>query len=86
MFRVVLDLVLVMVMLNVVWVLVPPTLPHRKLMFGLMMEILCYIRVGIIHPGVIYTRTGPIIHQILGGRIIMVLLVMVDVVLVLVLG
>ena len=76
----VLPLVLVTVMVNVVCVLVPPTLSIKKLIFELMAVILCHQRVGSIKPRVIHTKTGTIIHNILGWRIILVLLVMVEVV------
>ena len=48
-----------------------------------MEEILYHNRVGIIHLWVIHTKPGTIIHQILGGKTVIVLLVMVEVVLVL---
>ena len=45
---VIIHLVLQLVMVKVVWVLVPPTLPSRKLIVGLMVVILCHVLVGII--------------------------------------
>ena len=47
---VVLNLMLVLVMLKVVWDIGPPTLPPIKLIFGLVVVILCDIRVGNIYP------------------------------------
>ena len=47
---VVLHLMLVLVMVKVVWDLGPPTLPNRKLIVGMMVVILCDLRVGNIHP------------------------------------
>ena len=41
---------LVLVMVKVVWDLGPPTLPNRKLIVGMMVVILCDLRVGNIHP------------------------------------
>ena len=64
-------------MVNVVWVLGPPTLPPKTLIVVLMVAILCCQGVGIIHPQGIHTTTCHIIYQISGGRIIMLLLVMV---------
>ena len=52
MLQVIIHLVLQLVMMNVVWVLGPPTLPTKKCIFGLMVVILCHIGVGIIHPRV----------------------------------
>ena len=78
-----LSLMLVMVVVKVVWDLVPLTLPPIKLVFGLMVYILCDIRVGNIHPWVFHTNEGHIIHHILLGSIIVILLVMVEVILVL---
>ena len=82
MILVVLNLVLMTVMVEVVWVLAPPNFNPRKLIVGLMVEILCHIRVGIIHPRVIETNTGPLLHYICVGSTILVLLMMVEVVLV----
>ena len=61
---VVLNLVLVMVMVKVVWFLGPPTFSPRKLIVGLMVLLLCNIRVGIIHTWVIIKNTGPLLHYI----------------------
>ena len=83
MISVVLHLVLLMDMVNVVWVLGPPTLPPKKLIVVLMVAILCRQGVGIIHPQGIHTTTCHIIYQISGGRIIMLLLVMMEVAMVL---
>ena len=83
-FCVVLNFVLVTTIVNMVWVWVPPTLPTRKSIVGLRVTILCTLRVGIIHPWVINTKKVPILRHIFGGRIIMVLMVMVEVVLILV--
>ena len=47
------------------------------------MVILCHLKVRVIHPRVIHKNTGNIICNILGGRIIIVLMAMVDMVLVL---
>ena len=47
---VVLHLMLVLMMVKVVWDLGPPTLPPRKLIAGLMVVILCDLRVDNIHP------------------------------------
>ena len=79
-----LHLVLLLEIVKVVWFLVPPTLPSKNLKVGLMVVTLCCQEVSIIHSWVIHKNTGPILHKILVGRIIMVLLVMVEVVLVLV--
>ena len=53
-------------------------LSPEELNIELMVIILCCTRVGIIHPRVIHKNTGPIIHHILGGRIIIALLAMAD--------
>ena len=58
-------------------------LPPEELTIALMVVILCCIRVGIIHPRVIHKNTGPILVHILGGRIIIALLVMAELVFVL---
>ena len=68
---------------KVVWFLGPPTLPPRKLIFRLMVAILCDLRVCNIHPWVIHTKKGTIIHHIFGGSTIVLILVMVEVVLIL---
>ena len=47
---VLLNLVLKMVMVKVVWVIGPHTLPTRKLIDGFMVVILFHIRVGKINP------------------------------------
>ena len=54
----VLHLLLVTEMLNMVWVLGPPTFTSRKLIVGLMVAIFCHIRVGIIHQFFIQIRIG----------------------------
>ena len=77
---VVLCLVFLLEMVTMVWVLVPPTLPTKKLIVVLMVMILFCQGVGIIHTWFIDTKIGPIIHQILWGRIIVVILEMVGVV------
>ena len=43
---VVLSFVFLMEMVNVVWILGPTTSPSIKLIIGLMVEILCHLRVG----------------------------------------
>ena len=80
---VVLRLMLVLVVVNVVWDLGPPTLPPRKFIVGLMVSVLCDIIVGNIHLRVIHTKKGNILHHIFVGGIIVLLLVMIEVVLVL---
>ena len=65
-------------MVNVVWVLVPLTFTLIKFIVGLVVVILCNLRVGIIQK-----NTGPISHHIRGGSINLELLVMLEVVLVL---
>ena len=80
---VVLHLVLVMEMVKFVWFLIPCTLPPKQFIFVLMVVILCHIRVGNIHSFVVHTNTGHIILHVLGGRIIMFLVVMVEVLLIL---
>ena len=81
MLMVIFHLVLVMEMVNVVWVLGPPTLHPKMLIVVLIILILWLFIVCIIHTWIVHTHTGPIIHRIWGGRIIMFLLVMVEVVL-----
>ena len=76
-------LVFLMVMIKLVWVLGPPTLPPKNFIVALIVVIYCRQVVGEIHPRVIHTNKGPIIYQILVWRSRMVLLVMVEVVLVL---
>ena len=78
----IIHLELVRVMIKVVWVLGSPTLPTKKSIVAFMVVILCHLRVYIIHPGFICTKTGPITHHILVGTIIMLLLVMLEVVLI----
>ena len=80
---VVLHLMLVLVMVKVVWDLGPTTLPPKKLIVGLMVEILWDLRVGNIHTWVIYTNKGPILHHIFGGKTTILRMVMVEVLLVL---
>ena len=58
---------LVLVIVNVVWDLGPPTLPPRKFIGGPMVENLCDLRVGNIHTWVIHKNKGPILHTIFGG-------------------
>ena len=65
MIQVILNLVLLMVMVKLVWVLGPPNLLPIKLVVVLVVVILCCQVVGYIHPLVIHTNTGPIIHHIL---------------------
>ena len=73
---------LVMAMVKAVWVLGPPNLPSRKLIVELMVVILCCKGVGNIHPCIIHTNTCTIFHKILVGRIIMLMMLMVEVILV----
>ena len=70
-------------MVKVVWILGPPTLPTRRLIFGLMVAIFCHPRVGNTHTWVIHANIGPIIHKILLGSIIVVMMVRVEVMLLL---
>ena len=83
MFWVDLHLMLVLVTVNVVWCLVPPTLPLRKLIVRLMAVIFCDLRLGYIHPLIIHTKKGTILNNTFGEIIVVLLLVMVEVVLVL---
>ena len=46
----ILQLVFVMVMVKVVWVVVPHTLPIKKFIIVLIVEILCRLGLWIIHP------------------------------------
>ena len=80
---VVIVLLLLLNISKVLWVLVPPNLINKKLIFVLMVVILYHILLGIIQPRAIPTETGPIIYYIKKGRINLALLVMVEVVLVL---
>ena len=54
----VIHLLLVMEMVNMVWVLVPPTFTSEKLIFGVIVVIFCHIRVGITHQFFIQTNAG----------------------------
>ena len=49
MILVVLSLVLLMMMVNMEWVLVPPTFPPQKLIVGLLVVIFYHLGVVIIH-------------------------------------
>ena len=80
---VVLHLALNLLMVMVVWVLVIPTFPIINMFVGLIVLILYHLRVVIIHPWVIQIKTGPIIFHIRGGRIILAMLVMIEVLLIL---
>ena len=66
-------------MVKLVWDLVQPTSPPKNLILGFVVVILCHIKVGHIHPWVIHTDTDPIVRHILVGRIIVLLLVIVEV-------
>ena len=46
----VINFTLLMVMVKLVWVLGPPIFLPRNMIVGLMVMILCHLRVGIIHP------------------------------------
>ena len=72
-----------LVMVKVVWILTSTIFPLTKMIVALMVNKLCHIREGIIHPHIIQTNTGPILHHIGVGRTNLELLVMVEVVLVL---
>ena len=74
-------LMLLPVGVRVVWFIGPPTSTSIKFIVGLIMVILCHIRLVIIHPWAIPTKTGPMIHYLWVGMIILVFLVMVEVVL-----
>ena len=82
--HVVLNLVLHLVMVKVVWFLEPHKFNSIKMIVGVMVEIFCNLRVGIIQIWVIPTNIGPIILNIWGGMINLVLMVMAEAVLVLV--
>ena len=75
--------VTVNVMVKLVRVLGPTLLPPKRIIVGLIVVTLCHIRVDITHPWLVHTNIGPIIHNILEGRIIILLLLIVEVVLVL---
>ena len=77
-------LVLHIIMVKVVWFLIPPTFPPKKLIVSLMVLILCHITVGIFHPWVIPKKAGPLICYLLVGVTNLVLMMMVEVVLFLV--
>ena len=79
---VVIHLLFHMVMVKVVWVLGPPKCSPQNNIFGLMVVILCHLWVDIIQLWSIWSKIGTMIYYIIKGRIILVLLVMVDVVLV----
>ena len=70
------------VVVKLVLVIGPPTLPTRKFIAVFMVAIFFHIRVGKIHPRVIHTLACTMIHQILGVRVTMVLLVISEAVLV----
>ena len=59
--------ILVLVMVKMVCYLGLTTLPHIYLIVGLVVETLCNLRLGHIHPWFIHTKKGPILHH-LGGR------------------
>ena len=65
------------------WVLGPPTFTHKTLIVGLMVVFFCHIFVVIIHPWFITTKIGPLLHYLVGGRINLSILVMIDVVFIL---
>ena len=79
----IINLVLVLVMFKLVWVLVPPTLTPKMFIVLFIVVILCHTRLGNIHPFVVHKNTGIILHTILGGRIIMFLMVLTEMVLIL---
>ena len=73
-----------MVAVKLVWVLGMPTFTPLKFTFDLMVVILCHLRVSIIQPLSIPTKTGHIIHYIGVGMINIEPMVVVEVVLVLI--
>ena len=72
-----------LVMVKLVWVLGTLTFPPINMIFQLVVEIFCHLGICIIHPSIIKTKIGSLIHFLRGGTIILVFLVMVEVVLVL---
>ena len=83
MLQVIPHLVLHMVIVKVVWVLGPVTSIHVKIVVGLVVVILCHIRLGIIQQWSIQKDTGILINYLRRESIILVLLVIVGVVFVL---
>ena len=75
---------LLLVMVKVVCFLVPSTFPPRNMIVGLMVVILCHLRVLIINPRAIPKNKLPLISYLLVGMINLSLLVMVVLVSVLV--
>ena len=63
--------------------LLPPIFPSRKLIFCLMVVILCYLIVWVVHPKCIKTNIGPFMNYILFVMINSVLLMTLEVILVL---
>ena len=77
------NLMLVMSLIKVTWDLGQPTLTPIKLIVGLMVTIFCDLRVGNICLRVIHTEKCTILHYIFGGRIIVLMLSMLNLLLVL---
>ena len=80
MLQVILHQMLQIVVVKVVWVLVPLNFPPINIIVGLVVVILCRLRLGISQQWFIQTSTSYLIHYLGDGMIFLLLLMMVEVV------